>query len=172
MNCFSDGTFTSVAIDGMSMTPDRSDLPSKAADYAFEISDQPWDRRLKCLPLHAITGDSGILFSLKKDYRQLSNPLPNKRNSMSGISSICRSASPIKSKGKSQNSILWTLRTADTKGEPCDAFSSLLKVLGLKDCFVKGLEMLTPRTTCFCFLESEERSGLSILSSNQVETSS
>jgi hypothetical protein len=59
MNGLPDGAFVSVAVDAMAMTPDRSYFPGKAADYSFVISGQPLDQRLKCLPLHVITGDSG-----------------------------------------------------------------------------------------------------------------
>jgi hypothetical protein len=40
---------------------------------------------------------NGILFSFKEDYRHLSNTFPDKRNSLSQISSICGSVSATES---------------------------------------------------------------------------
>jgi hypothetical protein len=49
----------SVAVDAMAMTPDRSNLPRKNADYSFVIYGQPLNRNYRCLPLHVITAKSG-----------------------------------------------------------------------------------------------------------------
>jgi hypothetical protein len=58
VNSFPDGIFISVSVDVMTMSPNRSSLPSNATDYSFVIYGQLLDRRFQCLPLHVITGDS------------------------------------------------------------------------------------------------------------------
>jgi hypothetical protein len=59
MNKLPEHAPVSVAVDAMAMSPDRSYLPAKDADYSFVIYGQPLDRKYRCLPLHVITARSG-----------------------------------------------------------------------------------------------------------------
>jgi hypothetical protein len=48
------GSFVSIAVDAMAMTPDSSYLPGNHSENAFVIYVQPLDRRHSCWPLHVM----------------------------------------------------------------------------------------------------------------------
>jgi hypothetical protein len=53
------GTAASLAVDAMSINPDRSPGPGAATENAFVFYIQPLDARFKCFPVHVITQPSG-----------------------------------------------------------------------------------------------------------------
>jgi hypothetical protein len=53
------GDIVSVAVDAMSMSPDRSCLAAKSGDYLFVFCAEPLARPKKCLALHLFPSQSG-----------------------------------------------------------------------------------------------------------------